>query len=162
MDSNTDFWAFSLALYGNSEVAAGCLHWQDTWQARVNIVLWVCWLGRHGYAVDNETLIEAERCTDKWHKEVVQPLRTLRRHIKTQFGSSNELVAETRERISRAELKAEQREQSLLAGLRDQLDLQGDSGALMNNLHHYATRCGISEQDRQPLLTAVTRVLRTN
>jgi uncharacterized protein (TIGR02444 family) len=110
-----EFWAFSLDVYARPGVAAACLRLQDELELDVNLVLLCCWLARSGRGRLNEDdLAAAEARAAPWRREIVEPLRAVRRALKTMVdAASASLYAE----IKHLELRAEREEQGrLLAG----------------------------------------------
>lgn len=114
------FWNFASALYGRAEVAAACLHLQDTCGARVNLLLLGLWLADQGLRPIDPQLLASGG--DDWHHRLVMPLRSLRRSLKAD-AAKDEAVADLRRDLLAAELKAERIEQArLIAQTRSQAD----------------------------------------
>jgi uncharacterized protein (TIGR02444 family) len=110
------FWTFSLAFYGRPGVAAACLALQDEHGLDVNLVLLCCWLGWSGRGrLDAAALAAADRSVAAWRREVIQPLRAVRRALKTHPAAA---AAALRRDVQTLELCAEREAQRLLlAGL---------------------------------------------
>lgn len=98
------FWDFSVAFYARPGVMPTCLALQDAHGVDVNLALFCCWLGE---ALDAGALAEAETLVCDWRREVVQPLRAVRRWLK---GRDDALRAD----VAAQELAAEQRQQAML------------------------------------------------
>ncbi len=98
------FWRYSLDFYAQRGVMPACLALQDAHGVDVNLALLCCWLGE---ALDASALAEAEALMGDWRREVVQPLRAVRRWLK---GRDDVLRAE----VAAQELAAEQRQQAML------------------------------------------------
>ena len=110
------FWDFSTALYARPGVAAACLRLQDRHGADVNILLFAVWAVTRGVALDRAALRTAGNAIADWQAAVVQPLRALRRDLKTAtHGAPAKLATTVRDRIKAAELDAEHVEQLILA-----------------------------------------------
>ena len=130
-DLNHDnaFWRFSLAVYGQAEVAKGCLGLQDALGLDVNILLFCAWLGTQSVALEREDIERALRAVAAWQDEVVRPLRAVRQRTKALSGDE-----EFRAGIKDAEIKAEQIEQAMLFALSQQLQgrksVEGDAVAM--------------------------------
>ncbi len=105
------FWEYSLAHYGRREVAESCLSLQDSRGANVNLLLFCCWLGCRGERLTSEKLVEAQLLISDWDRQVVQPLRQIRRFLK----QSADTTAQILEVVSTLELKAERVAQDRLA-----------------------------------------------
>lgn len=100
--------AHALALYGSEGTAEACLALQDRFGADVNLVLWCCWLGRHGVKISDDTLAKADTAVSPWRETAVQPLRDLRRRLKVDIGGIGPPAsAAFRESVKAAEIEAE-------------------------------------------------------
>jgi len=110
------FWTFSLTFYGRPGVAAACLALQDEHGLDVNIVLLCCWLGWSGRGrLDKASLAAADRSVAAWRREVIWPLRAVRRALKKRPDAA---AAALRRDVQTLELHAEREAQRLLlAGL---------------------------------------------
>ena len=110
------FWRFSLDFYGQKEVRDACLFLQDEGGLNVNLLLWCCWQAAQGRALTAAEIGEAVARIANWSGSVMQPLRSLRRQVKT--GLEANPGAEARqllyERLKAAELEAERVEQALI------------------------------------------------
>lgn len=111
------FWDFSLAHYGNPQVAAICLELQDIYGVNVNLLLWSLWLESEHLLLTEERLKAAINLVSTWEQNYVWPLRQLRRSMKRDFAVSPGQVGEVREQIKKAELLAEKQEQQWLQDL---------------------------------------------
>lgn len=113
----SDFWDFSLALYGKPGVAPACLALQERHGLDVNVLMFCLWLAasRRGPAPD-AALRTAFAAAESWHVEVVRPLRALRRRLKSPVGAADQTLAQAlRARIQKIEIDAEHIEQITLA-----------------------------------------------
>lgn len=115
----TDFpdnplWDFSLAVYGRGGVAEACLALQDRHGLDVNLLLLCCWAGAQGHALEAAEVARLMAAVADWHREVVRPLRGVRRWLKTQGAASAGLAGPVRRTIKEKELEAERIEQLLL------------------------------------------------
>lgn len=106
------FWRFSLAFYARPEVASACLMLQDRRGRDVNLLLYACWVGWSGRGrLDAAQLAALDRAIAPWRREVVEPLRAVRRALKT--ASQPDLLAT----VKAAELEAERVAQQKLAAM---------------------------------------------
>lgn len=144
---DSEFWNFSLTVYGEAGVASACLHLQDQGGVNVNLLLLCGWLGATGRgALDDEAWSELTRWTQAWDETVVIPLRRVRESLMTE---EDRLLKTLRARVGACELDAEHlaqlrmekkaagrapRPQSTDDGLRD----------VVTNLHRYLGVAGIS------------------
>lgn len=117
MGTIPDLWGWSLSVYGRPGVAAACLTAQDRHGADVNLALWAAWTGAvHGHLLTGAEAAAAREAVEAWSREVVVPLRSLRRRLKTgPLPAPAPATDALRNRIKAAELEAERIEQSVLA-----------------------------------------------
>jgi uncharacterized protein (TIGR02444 family) len=117
------FWAFSLAFYDRPEVAAALLALQDEAGCCVNLVLFALWHGLSGRGrLDKHRMEKAANAARSIEIEIVEPLRALRRRLKTQADPD---IQELRESIKGIEIEAEKAAQvrlAALAGPRSEVD----------------------------------------
>ena len=148
------FWNFSLEIYAAEGVSAACLDLQERRGCDVNILLFCCWLGASGrptLTADRLRVLLAE--IEAWQRQIVKPLREVRRLLKDQAPETGDAV---RRRVADAELAAEHAEQLRLVTLysppsdRDR-PLGKRLRAAIGNLAVYALCLGVTpdEADRR-------------
>jgi uncharacterized protein (TIGR02444 family) len=130
-------WQFSKALYQSAGVERCCIDLQDRWGADVNLLLLCCWCGERGCSLDQAwfraTLTDPQ--FTGWREKCVEPLRCLRRQLKTQ---SLRGAIELRERVKVLELEAEKLEQDfLLQNLPDKAAVGHGMNLMWRNLKSY-------------------------
>lgn len=103
MDS--PLWLFAVSFYGRPGVADACLRCQDEAGADVNLVLFLLWQGGLGHRLSPDDVAGCEAAVAEWRRNVVQPLRAMRRRLKT--GPQLSAATGFRDRIKAAELEAE-------------------------------------------------------
>jgi len=118
-DAASEFWPFSLRVYGRPEAAAACLGLQERHGLDVNLLLLACWLGASGRGALGEpawTDLCAQVAT--WQGQVVVPLRQVRQRLKGMLAagaSANaDPIASLRRAVGECELDAECLEQLML------------------------------------------------
>lgn len=104
-------WDFAVGLYAQPEVSRLCLRLQDEYALDVNILLYVVWTSSRGVQLCPADFSAIDAVTREWAREVVQPLRNLRRRWKSE-RSPEEYAG-----IKAVELAAEREELRLLAGI---------------------------------------------
>ena len=109
------FWRFSLRAYRLPGVEAVCLALQDGCATDTNLLLYCCWLGSTGRAIDKRGLRRAMAAVARLQADAILPLRKVRRALKaTPPGLPQEWGAELRKRIGAVELDLEYLEQCAL------------------------------------------------
>jgi uncharacterized protein (TIGR02444 family) len=135
LEYDNDFWRFSLAVYGQIEVAKECLDLQQTIGIDVNILLFCAWIGRRNFALGHKEIEAASRIVAAWHENVVRPLRSVRQQVKTLHRHDFESF---RTRVKDIEIEAEQIEQATLFAHSKRLRAGLDCGdAVAQNVNDY-------------------------
>lgn len=111
-----ELWNFAVALYEEEDVKAACLRVQARYGLSISLLLGAIWIGVNGLgrlgATDLETAI---RRAMEWHREVIEPIRALRRQLRREPPQGVESQAhELRHQLVEAELGAERIEMRLL------------------------------------------------
>jgi uncharacterized protein (TIGR02444 family) len=131
------FWAFSVALWGDPSLRAAALRLQDEAGLDVNLAFFCLYLGEVlGRGVDAAALDAASRAIRPWNQSVVQPLRTLRRHL----AEAGEPAV--RSAVGAAELEAERVAQARLIAAVGESPGAPRAGAAAANLRLYAGSAG--------------------
>ena len=160
-------WAFALRFYGRPGVAEALLLLQDRVGADVCLVLFTLFIARtHRALVDGPDLAVLDAAIADWRREVIWPLRSLRRRLR--IGPSPAPAAATQallQRIKAAEIDAEQIELAVLAqqfsGRPRAVDRDGvDVTAIFERLiAFFAARCPTSEPDTLGEVAAAVKTL---
>ncbi|TCT06078.1 TIGR02444 family protein [Aquabacter spiritensis] len=100
---------YAVALYGRAGVSAACLLLQERTGLDVNVLLFAAWMGAaRGHALAPAEAGQAEALVRDWHREVVRPLRAVRRRLKTgPAPAPSEATARLREKLQGLEISAE-------------------------------------------------------
>lgn|SRR5690625_3954941 len=111
-----ELWNFAVALYEEEDVKAACLRVQARYGLSISLLLGAIWIGINGLgrlgATDLETVI---RRAMEWHREVIEPIRALRRQLRRDPPIGVEMQThELRRQLVEAELGAERIEMRLL------------------------------------------------
>lgn len=120
---------------------------QDEFGLDVNLLLFACWRGVSG----GRELLQADWCrlidgTKDWRRDVVEPLRAVRRFLKEQ-GASPQSSA-LRDRVLALELDAEHAEQLTIVELAGAQDGGGTGKAdLLAALEGYVDAAGVCLTD---------------
>lgn len=128
--AQSQFWIFSLALYGADRVKDNCLHLQDKFGADVNLILWCCYCAWDLGRICETPEIEAiDARLKQWRDEMLIPLRKLRRNARSDKGVYEALKA--------AEIEAERYAQGLIIknALSTQSTMSRTSGTRLSFAH---------------------------
>lgn len=110
---NEALWRFSLAFYPRPGVSEALIGLQDRAGLDVNLVLFALWLGVSGRSrLTSEELATADRTVHPIRTGIVEPLRALRRRLRS---DPNADVQRLREGVKELELAAERIVQDRLA-----------------------------------------------
>ena len=154
--SENSFWDYSLAHYAQPGVAQCCLEYQDQHNANINLLLFCCWLGSCGIQIEPEELEQAKLHISPWDREVVEPLRKVRRFIATSpLLQSASFPCELIGSLQQAELMAEQAVQNDLFdwSSRKEFARNDKPGLQVKNLNAYLSLLGCSSvPENSPLL----------
>lgn len=146
MSSGEGLWEFSLRVYAIDGVSGACLALQERHRVDVNLLLYCCWLGHTGRALDAAGLAHALVLSMPWAQHVVRPLRGARSWMKnhgdplTQVSTAD--YTALREDIKTVELRAEQLQQQVLEsiagpGSPQALSAERRLRCMASNLHRY-------------------------
>lgn len=117
-ENGSPFWRFSLATYRKPGVAEACLALQDEHGVDVNVLLFAIWLGTQGRRLDAGAMRHVGDAAAGWARDVVVPLRLVRRRLKDESPLVAAAAAQAfRSEVKRLELEAERLEQEALFGL---------------------------------------------
>src|SRR5262249_51653329 len=113
-----NFWNFSLQLFAKPGVAAACIALQDGLGLDVNLLLYCCWHGRACRRLGEEEVRRAISAVEGWQRDVVQPLRAVRRRLKTGVPPITAAECEAlRRKVNDLELESEHVAQMALEAL---------------------------------------------
>ena len=113
-----NFWNFSLQLYRKPGVGPACVALQDGLGLDVNLLLFCCWHGKENRALSEEDIRRAMAAAEGWQREVVQPLRAVRRRLKAGVAPVSAAECEAlRRKVNDLELEGERIAQATLEGL---------------------------------------------
>ncbi|HXV24244.1 MAG TPA: TIGR02444 family protein [Alphaproteobacteria bacterium] len=157
------FWSFSTELYGRPGVAPAALALQDRFGCDVNLLLFAIWAARCGVVLGPSEFLRLDEAVGPWRARIVEPIRGLRRALKTEpLGAAPESAGECRRALLAAELAGERAAQELLART---LPMNAPAEAAIDcelaraNLKAYLTFRGIqsasAEQYAEPMLSAL-------
>jgi uncharacterized protein (TIGR02444 family) len=113
---NHPFWDWSLDVYGRPGVGEILLDLQDRHGLDVNLLLFACWTGATGRGRPaGGAWTRLIGGTADWRANVIEPLRSVRRHLKGRGDMPG--AAALRERVKSLELESEHAAQLAIAGM---------------------------------------------
>ena len=140
----SDLWSFASYCYARPGVEQACLRLQDD-GADVCLLLCALWLERQRVACEEERLEQLRGIAEPWQRQVVQPLRELRRGWRA--DSANDPVqSRLREQVKALELEAEQELFRRLEGVAQKWQATDEAVAWLEQL--------VDDHDARELLRA--------
>jgi uncharacterized protein (TIGR02444 family) len=119
VETGSDFWRFSLAIYRMDGVPPACLALQDGHGLDVNLMLFALWLASQGRALSPDDISDADSAVMEWRSEAVVALRRVRRYLRSPPDAFDaKATSALRDRIKAVELEAERLQQEALFALR--------------------------------------------
>jgi uncharacterized protein (TIGR02444 family) len=117
--ADASLWTFAVDLHAAPGVAEACLALQDRHGCDVNIILFAAWIGAvHRRAITPAETAEAAAAVRHWQAEIVRPLRSVRRRLKTGPAPAPSATSEAlRARLKPVEIEAERIELAMLETL---------------------------------------------
>lgn len=135
------FWDFSNRIYRKPDVRQCCLSLQDLYGLDVNLLLFACWHARSRGLFESAMIARALAFSGNWADQVVKPLRSARRWMKTHTESDLDEEFQTlREEIKALELQCERFQEhtleAMVAGPRILLSIEMQIASAVYNLHY--------------------------
>ena len=155
--NDSAFWRFSLRFYALPDVAPACLALQDEANVDVNLMLFLLFLAENGRAITRDDVARLDASIAPWRTEVVEPLRAIRRRLKSGIGEISAASSEgLRNMVKKIELEAERLEQGRLEKAASNLGKPADRFlAARANLAAYETYLGrLPKAPKEAILAA--------
>ncbi|HUZ67223.1 MAG TPA: TIGR02444 family protein [Beijerinckiaceae bacterium] len=161
-ETSSPFWRFSLAVYAATGVADACLELQENAGADVNVLLYGLWLGTQRRRLQAEEMRAIVALIESWRREIVAPLRHVRRTLKTPPAAFKAAAAAAlRRQVKRVELEAEHMQQDALYAWRPASRIgreEEKATAIAANVETYSGALGVCFSP-QPVLTLISAAL---
>ena len=110
-----NLWDFAVRLYGMPGIADACLSLQEESGVDVPVLLFSAWLADRSVPLPESEMLRIAAVVADWQQEVVLPLRTIRRRLKSGPRPAPDQQTESlRNTIKGAELSAERIELATL------------------------------------------------
>ena len=157
--SRPAFWAFSLEIYGDGAVADACIALQDRHGLDVNMLLFALFAASRGTSLSSADLEHLDRAAGPWRRNVVRPLRRVRRWLKDEPHAADDAVTRLRGSVLDRELESEAYQQELMERTVPIGAGAADVRAAQDNLARYAEFAGLAVDDelRDRFATLVER-----
>jgi uncharacterized protein (TIGR02444 family) len=114
-ETGQGLWDFALRLYGTPGVGEACLLLQDESGVDVPVLLFCAWLAKNSVALSPPEIARIDGLVADWRNEVIEPLRAVRRRLKS--GPHPAPIPETetlRNGVKAVELSSERIELAVL------------------------------------------------
>jgi uncharacterized protein (TIGR02444 family) len=143
-EPDSSFWRFSLRFYALPGVAPACLQLQDEANVDVNLMLFLLFLAENGRVVTRDDVARLDASIAPWRSDVVEPLRAIRRRLKSGIGDIPTATSEgLRNMVKKIELEAERLEQGRLENAAPNLGKAASrTDAVQANLAAYEAHLG--------------------
>jgi uncharacterized protein (TIGR02444 family) len=167
LDLHGAHWSFAVELYQRPQVSAACLALQDQLGVDVCLLLFALFVAKeHGTLLERDDLESLDATIVDWRREVILPLRSMRRRLKT--GPEPAPASATDgllQRIKGAEIEAEQIELAALARHFDKRPRTADpftvsvASTLDEVVAFFATRTSAAEAAASPQIRTALETL---
>jgi uncharacterized protein (TIGR02444 family) len=147
----TGLWEFTVDLYAHPAVQEHAHALQDAEGIDVNLLFFAAWCGmEHGVVLSAADFASIETQMAPWRQRVIEPLRALRRCLKTpEIANFERDQMAIRDGVKELELRAERhqlQELSKLVGMRDYIRAEPGAALALQNLEallsYGAPECG--------------------
>lgn len=145
--STSRFWAFSLEVYGDEAVAEACIALQDRYGVDVNMLLFALFAASRGTVLSSADIERLDRAVGPWRRNVVRPLRRVRRWLKAEPHAADDAVTRLRSTVLDRELESEAYQQELMERTVAIREGPPDVRAAEDNLARYAQFAGLAADD---------------
>lgn len=156
-------WQFAEVIYGHAEVSKACLFLQDECGVDVNVLLFALWIGaQRKTLVDVRAIRQVDAVVRQWRQEIVEPLRAIRRRMKTGPSPAPDVATEgLRSRLKDVEIELERIELAVLEGIDlKHLPQTADAPIAQNALSVVASYDGNTADKRiEQAIAAITAVV---
>jgi uncharacterized protein (TIGR02444 family) len=144
-------WDFSVRVYACLGVEEACIRLQEVWNADILVLLFALWRGKRGCELSNTDIQEIVDTVTVWQREVITPIRQLRRRLRDADLLAPELTVgmqAVRNELQQIELGAERRELEYLATIEVGTTHKPGVATIRSNLVTYLRFLDVSKADQ--------------
>lgn len=154
------FWTFTLAVYQKEGVSSACIALQDRLGLDVNFLLLGLYAGSRGHKLGADEFTRIEERVAPWRKNVIHPLRAVRRWLKEQQLLEKAPSDQLRRGVLGFEIESEGVQQRLMEAAVTVPAGASSAPAAASNLKSYLTwaRATVSDADRNDLAVLLSQV----
>jgi uncharacterized protein (TIGR02444 family) len=154
------FWTFTLAVYQKEGVSPACIALQDRLGLDVNFLLICLYAGSRGCALGAEDFARIEERAAPWRKNVIHPLRGVRRWLKEQQLLEKAPSDQLRRGVLGHEIESEGVQQRLMEAAVRIPEGAPSAGVAARNLKAYLawSKATVGDPDRSDLAVLLSQV----
>ena len=154
------FWAFTLAVYQKEGVSPACIALQDRLGLDVNFLLLCLFAGSRGHKLSADDFARVEERVAPWRKNVIHPLRAVRRWLKEQQLLRKAPSDQLRRGVLGYEIECEGVQQRLMEAAMTIPEGASSASTAANNLKSYLDWAHVAagDSDKADLAILLSRV----
>jgi uncharacterized protein (TIGR02444 family) len=154
------FWTFTLAVYQKEGVSPACIALQDRLGLDVNFLLLCLYAGSRGRALTADDFARVEERAAPWRKNVIHPLRAVRRWLKEQQLLEKASSDQLRRGVLGHEIESEGVQQRLMEAAVPITEGASSASTAAGNLTAYLAwaRAKPGEPDKADLVSLLAQV----
>ncbi|MBX2807530.1 MAG: TIGR02444 family protein [Cellvibrionaceae bacterium] len=156
MKSVPSLWNFSCEHYGRADVEPLCVQLQDSYTVDIPLLFFCIWSGYYIGQLTGSTVGQALSLTKTYSQVCIEPLRSVRRHMKAENAASLAGWEDLRQEVNALELRAER---ALLESLQGLLNKPGFKMGSVQTVKSNIQLCYPSLSIPDVLLTALLTAL---
>src|SRR5215471_16762214 len=166
LDAEGPQWSFAVSLYARPAVSQACLTLQDRLGGDVCLLLFALFIAREQQiGLASSDLASLDDAVADWRREVIGPLRSVRRRLKLPHPAPSPHTKAVRQHVQHAEIAAEQIELAMLARCLERRPpvadtLSADAAAVLDRLaQFFALRSGQPTAASSPEIRAALKTI---
>jgi uncharacterized protein (TIGR02444 family) len=154
------FWTFTLAVYQREGISPACIALQDRLGLDVNFLLLCLYAGSRGCRLDAHDFARVEERVAPWRKNVIHPLRGVRRWLKEQQLLEKAASDQLRRGVLGHEIESEGVQQRLMESVVAIREGTSSAPTAASNLKSYLAwaRVNAGDPDRTNLALLLSQV----